>query len=862
MDKFFLTILNMSLTGAFVIAAIFLARLPLKKAPKIISYCLWAVAGFRLVFPLSIESMFSLIPFKAQVIPSDIAMQPIPRIDSGISFVNNSVSSILPPAAPAASVNPLQIWTAAGAFIWLICAFIMLGYGIVSFAVLKGKMRAAVSVGANIYEAENISSPFVLGIFKPGIYLPVGLSERERSYIILHEQTHIRRHDHIIKFAAYFILCLHWFNPLVWAAFLLMGVDMEMSCDERVLREMGGETKKDYSRLLLSLATKRTVSGSPLAFGEGGVKERIKNVLNFKKPSRVVVAAAVTLAAVLSVGFAVNRGSDAMNPVKGETYDFPDENYNRVFFQCNDTPYNPEYIVILAQLMNNQNVPELTCGEAFTLVKQVGHVWKVIPFAEGFGFRDMAFQIENGMSFDYSLEPEMFTEKLEEGNYRIVTEVWDTGKHMVWADFTIDKNAPKQETLDWSIPKEAPMEAYFLENPTEKERMTRLRFVKLYHDGTAWLGGSLISSYMLPKCSYSFEDDELLIYADLETEIQEKTAGVKNGSIIARFTVADDNTLIFQSANVPLFADKGARYVSESSADKITIQVWKDENGNTRYTLFDIVVTDDLTELPVGRVFDSIEGLNTALEEYRQDDMTVHVKHTFDFTKEEMQAIIEMFVIPSENYNISVGAVMPNEDFDFIETIEGNLDIIAENPAYASNVYAYITAHQTEYDEIVALGDNALQYMFAQFEKGGQYGLRGWIMAYACRDILGGDSVFTPKAAGSGQEWYDAYKLFIIDQQPQSFYDLTNSGKLIADAYKISSYELYTNSEKISVSVSGSVFSENAHITLYDTDGMNDIMVMQISADKKTGTFTNLTSAKNYCIVATGLDGCEIILSD
>lgn len=308
MDKLFLTILNMSLTGAFVIAAICLVRLPLKKAPKIISYCLWAIAGFRLVFPFSIESVFSLIPFKAQTIPLDISMQPIPRIDSGVTIVDNIISGSLPAPVLGTSVNPLQIWTAIGTYVWLIGAVIMMIYGVVSYALLKHKMQTAVRVDENIYEADNIQSPFVLGIIPPKIYIPLSLAISERGYIILHERTHIRRKDYIIKFAAYFILCLHWFNPLAWVAFLLMGVDMEMSCDERVLKELGGDTKKDYSKLLLSMATdRRIISGSPLAFGEGGVKERIKNILNFKKTSRVVIAAAVVLAVVLSVGFAVNK---------------------------------------------------------------------------------------------------------------------------------------------------------------------------------------------------------------------------------------------------------------------------------------------------------------------------------------------------------------------------------------------------------------------------------------------------------------------------------------------------------------------------------------------------------------------------
>ena len=319
MDKLFLTIVNMSLTGAFVIAAICLVRLPLKKAPKIISYCLWAVAGFRLVFPFSIESVFSLLPFKAQTIPSDLAIQTVPRIDSGVAIVDNIISASLPTPALGASVNPLQIWITIGAFVWFTGVAIMLIYGVVSYVILKRKLQNSVCTEANIYEVENIKSPFVLGIFGPKIYLPIGLSMPERGYIVLHERTHIRRRDHIVKFAAYFVLCLHWFNPLAWAAFLLMGVDMEMSCDERVLKEIGGETKKDYSLSLLSFATeRRIIGGSPLAFGEGGLKERIKNILNFKKPSRIIIIAAVTLVAALSVGLALNRAGGNTN------FDIPD----------------------------------------------------------------------------------------------------------------------------------------------------------------------------------------------------------------------------------------------------------------------------------------------------------------------------------------------------------------------------------------------------------------------------------------------------------------------------------------------------------------------------------------------------------
>ncbi|MFT4143148.1 MAG: M56 family metallopeptidase [Mobilitalea sp.] len=574
MDKLFLTILNMSLTGTYVILGICLVRLPLKKAPKIISYCLWTVAGFRLIFPYSIESIFSLIPFKAQTIPSDIALQPIPRIESGILHLNSAVSSVLPAAATPNEANPLQLWITIGGQVWMLGVVIMLICGIMSFFILKQKMKVAIQIEENIYEAQNIKSPFVLGVFHPRIYLPSDLSAQERSYILLHEQIHIKRRDHLVKFVAYFAISLHWFNPLAWVAFLLMGVDMEMSCDERVLKEMGSEIKKDYSLSLISLATQRHfVSGSPLAFGEGGIKERIKNILNFKKPSRVIIIVSVMVMAALSVGFAVNRADKANDITGKEVYDFPDENFKQIFFQCNDTPYNPEYNSIHAQLMNNQNVQDLTCGSYFTLVKQVGDVWEIVPFADGVAFDDIAFEIEDGMSYDYSITPEMFSVKLDEGQYRIITDIYyqeieveTPVKQTIRAEFTIDESAPKPEILDLSMPSETPMKIYTLENPTERQKMARLLFVNLYSDGTAWLKTPLISSYLLPKCTYSFVEGELLIYASIPTERSEGFFGVSDESIIARFEVIDDNTIVFKSANVPLFADEGARYVSVSNS--------------------------------------------------------------------------------------------------------------------------------------------------------------------------------------------------------------------------------------------------------------------------------------------------------
>ncbi|MFA5536249.1 MAG: M56 family metallopeptidase, partial [Bacillota bacterium] len=289
-ENIFLQILNLSFTASFVIIFVLLARLFLKKSPKILSYALWGVVLFRLICPLSFESMFSLLPVKPNPIPLDIVYEAFPTIDTGIPAINQTVNQSLPAATATASINPLQIWTFIGSTVWLMGIAVLLIYSIVSLAKLRRRLKNAVHDKDNIYLAKQLDTPFVMGIIRPKIYLPTSLKEEEKRYILLHEQMHIRRFDHIVKIVSFFVLCLHWFNPLVWIAFFVSGKDMEMSCDEAVIKELGSDVKKEYSSSLLTLATgRRIVGGSPLAFGEGSTKGRIKNVLNYKKPKFWVI---------------------------------------------------------------------------------------------------------------------------------------------------------------------------------------------------------------------------------------------------------------------------------------------------------------------------------------------------------------------------------------------------------------------------------------------------------------------------------------------------------------------------------------------------------------------------------------------
>lgn len=302
LERIFLQLLNMSFTASIVIAFVLVARIILHKAPKVFSYMLWSVVLFRLICPFSFESIFSLLPSKSNPISQEILYMQTPNIDTGIGITNQSVPVIISAPVPQASGNPLQIWICIFSYIWVLGVAALLIYSLIALFRLRKQLLNATLYQNNIFISSRIDTAFVMGIFYPKVYLPSDLNVAERSYILLHEQTHIKRLDHIFKLISFLVLCVHWFNPFVWIAFFLSGRDMEMSCDEAVIRRLGDEVKKDYSASLLTLATgRRIVSGTPLAFGEGDTKGRIKNVLNYRKPR--VWAVLIALLAVVIVVF-------------------------------------------------------------------------------------------------------------------------------------------------------------------------------------------------------------------------------------------------------------------------------------------------------------------------------------------------------------------------------------------------------------------------------------------------------------------------------------------------------------------------------------------------------------------------------
>ncbi len=306
MEQVFLQLLNRGISASYLILAILLARLLLQKAPKNTRYLLWALAGIRLAIPFFPESPLSLIP-SAQTLPSEILYSQQPQIDSGVSVIDQVLNPIMAGSltpSPGASVNPIQVLMILGANFWVLGMAVMTLWALVSYLRLRWKLREAVPLRDPIYLCDQIQSPFLLGFFRPRIYLPAMMEEDTQRYVLAHEQAHLRRLDNVWKILAFGILTVYWFHPLVWVGYWLFCRDMELSCDELVLRQLGEDCKADYAQALLRCSAPRgKFAVCPVAFGEDGVKKRILVILNYKKPALWILIAAIILCAVLAVCF-------------------------------------------------------------------------------------------------------------------------------------------------------------------------------------------------------------------------------------------------------------------------------------------------------------------------------------------------------------------------------------------------------------------------------------------------------------------------------------------------------------------------------------------------------------------------------
>lgn len=328
MSTIFINILNMSLTATYCIAAVVILRFLLKKQPKILSYLLWSVVLFRLLCPYSITSDLSLLRLHTDIVSQEYLMgqhiadqdvwhgknDPYAEDLSEVEGADKSHGAMTSVAGGKAEEWAIQEQTVrlgkiftVGGWIWLTGMAAFIAYGVVAALRLHRFLQKAVLVEGGFYESAGISTPFVLGIIHSRVYLPTGLSAEERRYVLEHERVHVARKDYLVKILAWFARCIHWFNPFVWLAFALMESDMEMSCDEAVLRRLGMEAKQDYSRALLALSCDKSKIGNyPTAFGEGKVKDRVRNILTYRKRAFATVAVIAVVLIVIVIGLSLN----------------------------------------------------------------------------------------------------------------------------------------------------------------------------------------------------------------------------------------------------------------------------------------------------------------------------------------------------------------------------------------------------------------------------------------------------------------------------------------------------------------------------------------------------------------------------
>lgn len=311
MGEIFLKLLNMSITAGWLILAVLCFRLLFRRIPKWVNCLLWGVVAIRLICPISIESQFSVLPstepIKSGMFTGGEYQKYIPSIDSNLTIVENTINPMLAENfaydAPE-SVAPLQVLTFVIGIVWCGGMIGLMGYALVSALRLRYLVREAVCYRDKIFVCDAVKTPFILGIIRPRIYLSSSVRTKDLDYIIAHELAHLKRKDHWWKPIGYLLLCVYWFQPLCWVAYVLFCKDIELACDEKVIKSMTFDEKKQYSKVLLSCSQqRRLVMSCPLAFGEVGVKERVKSVLNYKKPSFWIVVAAIVVCLIMAVSF-------------------------------------------------------------------------------------------------------------------------------------------------------------------------------------------------------------------------------------------------------------------------------------------------------------------------------------------------------------------------------------------------------------------------------------------------------------------------------------------------------------------------------------------------------------------------------
>lgn len=447
MSDVFVFLLNKGLTAGWVILAVLLLRVLLRRTPRWITCLMWGVVGLRLLLPFSLKSVFSLIP-SATPVPENIALTQTPAVHTGVDSFNMAVNPMIYEAfAPSLenSVNPLQVVLTVAAWVWVAGVAAMLIYAVAAYVRLARRVRVSLPLGDGVYACDTVSSPFILGILKPRIFLPSDMAKDTAALVIAHEKAHLRRRDHWIKPLGFLLLSVYWFQPLVWVGYILLCRDIETACDEKVVKELDTDGRCAYSTALVECNTRRhAIAACPLAFGEVGVKARVKAVLNYKKPTFWLILLAIVVGIAVAVCFLTDPKD---KPLDGVTAQHGGADVNGVSLTIVETEFSaPDpYLVVR---WNNETASEITCGNPFTVYyKQDGGwvdcrledtVWSMPAYlVRPHGTWEKTYRL-HGLSMYIA------------GEYRLEADFSLGGEeHIAWVEFTLDRGVEQVAALNF-----------------------------------------------------------------------------------------------------------------------------------------------------------------------------------------------------------------------------------------------------------------------------------------------------------------------------------------------------------------------------------------------------------------------------
>ena len=744
MSDLFLNILNMSIAASWLILAVVLLRFVLKKAPKWIAVLLWGIVALRLVVPFSFESALSLIP-SAETFNAHNIQYETPAISSGIPAVNNAVNPVLGETfAPnsVGSINPLYIWTLVVSAIWLVGIAAMLLYAVISYVRVRQSVAERVPYEGNIFLCDYVKSPFILGLVRPKIYLPSSMDEAAMGPVIAHEKAHLARRDHWWKPLGFLILTVHWFNPLCWIAYVLLCRDIELACDEKVIRQMDLDEKKQYSIALLECSTqRRLVTICPLAFGEVGVKERVKNVLNYKKPAFWVIVVAVVACAVVTVCFATNPKQDLpqeQRTVRAQITEIEDSSFLV-------TPVEGAWELSSSDLFRVpiKNMPP-------SPEPQVGDIVEITY--DGFILESDPAQFSNVLSIRVISQAEKLTlddvvTLSQKGDALTWSDFeryqgWDVGSGLYIMRYEIDELF---DVLVGGVPDETPWYIYLRVNNEADDRIDiRTEDVSTFAEAHR----NDVPKVIEPKPDGGGEPapEE----PDFSTLSEEQAA--IHQAILERNRSADPTGFVSCAS----FAEIACIVADGSDFSEYIHYGWAlyeeyrvTDNG---------LKTVPGSHVPVAITFREDPSGTLTLEEYwqprdgsyyAQDIREKFPAHIVEDGMDSQKFILQQ---TQECYAQAVAATGLDTD----QVIGSLIETICSGPALSSNPGDYIEAHPIEYRELTYYGRYTLKYCFTKFLKGGQTDLRGHIMRAAMDDIA-------PEAqlklyAETGQEYFDAWK--------------------------------------------------------------------------------------------------------